>query len=69
MENMTEHVFCLNNTHTFYHFRLSVNREFKTAQMWISSVNHEKKTARKFPCLQYKYIYRSSSNLFTLQYN
>ena len=52
MENMTEHVFCLNNTYTFYHFRLSVNREFKTARMWISSVNREKNTMRKCPSLQ-----------------
>ena len=43
--------FCLNNTYTFYH--LSLNREFKTARMWILSVNREKKTARKFPGLQY----------------
>jgi hypothetical protein len=28
-----------------------VNREFKTARMWISSVNRERKTARKFPGL------------------
>ena len=34
---------------------LSVNREFKTARMWISSVDREKKMARKFPGLQYVY--------------
>jgi len=45
--------FCQIIPYTFYHFRLSVNHEFETARMWISSVNREKKTARKFPGLQY----------------
>ena len=41
-----------------------MNREFKTARMWILAVNHEKKMARKFPGLQYLFSNEDSCLLY-----